>query len=341
MQRQIVIDTVSILGFNTPCAHHCLYCLMGKQKAPAVSFARMARVAERFQDWRDERQIGELKVHSGPSFSHNFDLDTTADLARLLSRLGLMEGFGVLLMGGLPIRPQDDMRNWLQDRQALGLKSLVPSLAGVGKTHDHYNRRRGDFEFLIDTLRTGAELGLEAHQRLFLTKRTLPQIERLIETLDSVPIKVLSRSLCPFYYRGLSDQLEEERITEEVRDGLPPQLAALRHADDPWLSEREWIDHVKNEDPTKPDVVRLILHLDASNIGKIETMPVEEIFKDLEHRTRVAYAAVPSRQELAKHVGDPSNTRIYVHREDVERLWLDRYLRDHPIKFERELTYFH
>jgi hypothetical protein len=79
-------------------------------------------------------------------------------------------------------------------------------------------------------------------EKLFLTQNTLPVFDRLLDILEAILGEVTHRSVSPFFYAGLARRYEEERITEEIRNGLPERINRLRPRKfNTWLSEREWI----------------------------------------------------------------------------------------------------
>jgi hypothetical protein len=236
------------------------------------------------------------------------------------------------------MRPESEMREWLRERKNLGIKSVHASFAGYGSVHDHWSRRVGDFDFLMNTLKIAADLGFRLEQRLFLTKGTLSLFEELIDKLDELPGKVKKREISSFFYGGRAGLLENERVTAADLERLPEKVSKLLLKRRPWRSEREWMDFVRQEDDV-PTKVLVRLYPDDANIDQIEAKSCEAIIAELESRTRAAYALLPSRRELCEECGDVTNTQLYEHCPDIERKWLDRYLEKYPLKFERQLTY--
>jgi hypothetical protein len=174
-------------------------------------------------------------------------------------------------------------------------------------------------------------------QRIFLTKRTLPFIQELLEQLDRLP-RSDYRGVYLLFYSGFAvRRLEEDRVTEGIMETLPGYIKTLLRSDwNNWRSERKWMETVRAE-ADLPQKITLKLLLTDANIGRIESMSCEELLAQLEARTRAAYSVVPGRRELCEGWGDESNTRVYMFRHEMERKWLDNYLRRHPAEFEREL----
>ncbi|HEY3426714.1 MAG TPA: hypothetical protein VGL27_18110 [Negativicutes bacterium] len=238
------------------------------------------------------------------------------------------------------MRSEREMQVWLEERQALGAKTVVASLAGWGEVHDYWNGRSGDFDFVMRTMQIAADLGLELHQQIFLMKSTLPLLSGLIDKLDSLPGKVKHREIYPLFYLGHARLHEHERVTKDDLKNLPERITKLFYKQENWRSEREWIDIFRQEkEGATPGKVTLRLDLDETNLDQLESRSCNEIIADLKDRTRAAYAALPTRKELCEECGDAANRRLYMFHQDIERKWLDSYLTVHPIAFERKLTH--
>jgi hypothetical protein len=128
----------------------------------------------------------------------------------------------------------------------------------------------------------GGERGMVRSERLFLTQNTLPLFDRLLDILDGIPGEIRSRVVSPFFYAGLANRYEDERITEDIRDDLPERINRIRPARlDQWLSEREWIP-IMLETASQPRKLLLKLDVDETNIDRLENASCEEIFAERE-----------------------------------------------------------
>ncbi len=341
MTHSIDIRSIRIFAQTTPCAHSCRYCLVGSKKITDVAFSRFAHLVERFIDWRNRIPDAPFSILAGFEDSYDFSVETLRGLFDLYGKIGWGDECKGIKLGGLKWRSDDEMRAWLMARRdAADLKIVHASLAGNGSIHDRWNGRKGDFEFLMRTMVTAAELGLRVHQRIFVVKSTLPVLGVLLDKLDEIPGDAI-RYLSTFVYRGLATRFEEERITEEMRDKLPARIAEIsQRTGDRWLSEREWIEDFADEVETeRPQQIELELDINEANIDCLEHMHCEEIVADLIKRTQRAYAMLPSRQELRTNFADPINRRIYASLEELERKWLDHYQNESSVQFERTLTH--
>jgi hypothetical protein len=326
MSRQIVGKGLRFSLRHAPCAHICRYCLISEsRKRSVLPFARFEQLVHRFYDWkeatgRDDFTIG---IFVGPSF--DYDLETLKGVARLHARRG--SKFQILNLGGLRRRDGDLLEAWLEERRAAGIVGFHTSLAGCGETHDRWNGRAGDFEYQTTILRLGGERGMVRSERLFLTQNTLSLFDRLLDILDGIPGEIRSRVVSPFFYAGLANRYEDERITEDIRDNLPERINRLRPARfDQWLSEREWIP-IMIETASQPRKLLLKLDVDETNIDRLEYASCEEIFAEREREYQESYQRIPALDELCTRYGDPANRRIYMMSRDVEGRWIELHRR--------------
>jgi hypothetical protein len=334
--RTIQINGIALYANTAVCAHDCSFCLLGKKPVANIPYARIAALIERLINWKEKRNLSSFQVFHWIRYSYDYDLADMKLWVNLWKRLGRIPD---IMVGGLPLMSSEKMRTWLCERRDLGIKEVHASFLGTNGLHDSLCRRKGDFEYRLHILKIASELGMQLNERLLLTQQTLPYVEDVIQHLDLISAKSVKRYISPLFYMGSAATLEADRITEEIRDTLPNRFGNLftLHQKE-WSSEREWINKILDED-VSPEPVMLRLDPDESNIDALESMSCDEIVDALESQTRIAYDAIPSRQQLCAQCGDRSNQRIYALQNDIERLWLDRYLIAHPVTFDRNLTH--
>jgi hypothetical protein len=326
MTREVVGKGLRFSLRHAPCAHICRYCLISEsRKRSALPFARFEALVHRFHDWkqssRDDLDIG---IFVGPSF--DYDLKTLKGVARLRARRGAK--FQILNLGGLRIRSDDTLVEWLEERRAAGIEGVHTSLAGCGETHDRWNGRAGDFKYQTTILRLAGARAMVRQEKLFLTQNTLPLFDRLLDTLDSIPGEVTHRAVSPFFYAGLASRYEDERITEDIRDNLPDRINRLRPKRfGTWLSEREWIPMML-ETASQPRKLLLKLDVNETNIDRLENASCDEVFAEREREYQESYREIPALDELCALYGDPTNRKIYSMSRDVEGRWLDMHERE-------------
>jgi hypothetical protein len=238
----------------------------------------------------------------------------------------------LLLLNGIHFRPEDEWRDWLEERKAIGIGSIGVSLSGNREIHDRAVGRRGEFGFLCKAMHFAAELGLTRQEKLFLTRGTLPHLPALIDKLETIPGK-FSRQISLLTYSGWARQLESDRITQKEYDGLPERIREhlIGGNEHPWRSEKEWITRMIDGEQI-PSVGEGFLRLDVNEetVDRLLEQSCDEIFFDLQQRTDKAYSAMPDLSFLRKEYGELENTKMYLSHLDLRKKWLDRYFAVHP-----------
>jgi hypothetical protein len=328
--REIEARGLTLSLRHAPCAHICRYCLVSEtRKGSALAFSRFERLVHRFFDWKGTARpdIG-IRIFVGPSF--DYDIETLKGVGRLRARRGV--AFEILNLGGLRKRDPDALKTWIDERQAAGIVGFHTSLAGYGQTHDRWNGRAGDFDYQTSILRMAGERGMVRQERLFLARSTLPLFDRLLDVMEAIPGEVRSRTVTPFFYAGLARRYEDERLTEEVRDSLPPRIAKLRGGRfQEWRSEREWLP-VLMETADQPRKLVLKLDVHEGNIDQLEAGSCDAIFAEREQLYREDYRRMPSLEELCGRYGDPDGRKVYMLPRDLEQKWQDMHASETGIK---------
>lgn len=346
LKRQLLLRTTL-----TPCAHLCRYCCIsskGDHALVPISIERFLALAERFTQW------GKTADYSIVPIMHNSD-EITAEMVPLLDGSSAQPSGSTqaepdplklrkqwLRTGGLRMRSDAEIQRWIEQWRKTGGAVVHGSFAGYRETHDWWNNREGDYDFLMRIQKVAVELGIEVGQTFFLMKNTLPDLRAVLDDIERLNARHRHRFLIPVGYlgRARSNAAQRERVTEEDLD----QFARLDIASETgfererWKSEREWITAFRSNGHTLQEQ-GLCLRVNEQNVGKIESTPCDEIVDELLRRTTAAYAALPSHRQLMDAYGDSNSTRIYAWDHEVERLWLDRHIRRHDPQFERGLTH--
>jgi hypothetical protein len=338
MLEKTPVSYVRLFTKVVPCAHSCRYCLIGKKSYGGVAFPRFQALAERFIAWDRGNPNSSHKLLIGFEDCYDFDVETLQGLFALQSQLKWPDeiAYGIKL-GGLRMRSRQEMRDWLRERQThAGLKTVHASLAGYGDVHDRWNGRKGDFQFLCQTMELAAELELRIHQRIFVTQSTMPGLTALLDHLESISDRAL-QYLSTFIFQGLAIRLEHERITERDRDALPTRVKALlpRSGED-WLSEREWMASRTSDITANLRPISVDIEVTHQNLDRYETMTCDAILAECASKARASAAGIPDLPDLCERFGDPSNERIYATLSDLERKWTAQFLK--APRFQAELT---
>jgi len=338
MARQFTPTGITINVGLGPCASRCRYCQLSNYSTFTSGAERAVALVDKIIAYTQQAGLKEFTVYHWTGNSFDIPIQDFANEIALHKRHG--DRLRVLLLGGLPYREQEEMQVWFAERKAVGTELITGTFAGTYAIHDYWNNMRGNFDFQIDALRLAGKMGFELTLRCLLMQSTLPCLEKLLDIWDTLEGNILNRSAYPLFYSGLAKKLEEERITRSMLDALSKRARALLDDAQTWKTEREWVEAAHTEHADDHEKAGLTLNLTDSIIARLESLSAEEIIDDLAKRTKSAYALLPPRAELAEKYSDRHNDKLYSRMWDMETLWMDRYLRERPLSFERELTLF-
>ena len=340
MSRPFKTTGIHISSGLVSCAYHCRYCQLAHIKATTFGIDRFVSVVDRFLNYKAKHSFNEFNVSFWNGYSYDSPINDFQKELNLYKRVGEWE-LKILLLGGLPHMDDTTLKQWFSDRKAIGSEFATATYTGIKEKHDYWNNKKGNFEFLLNAQKIAEKVGLENEQRILLTRSSLAQMDELLDTLDTLEIHIKDRAAYPFFYSGLAKHYENERVTMEILDSQSDRIKGIyRNDKDKWKSERDWIEFSRTNNGSQYESGTVSLILTDKNIDRIESMSCEEILDDLTKRTNTAYNSVPSREELAAKYSDSSNEKIYMFMWDMECLWLDRYLKENPTQFERELTHY-
>jgi hypothetical protein len=304
-----------------------------------IPIDRYVRVIERFLEYKESKRLADFEIGHWLGNAFNFDEYEYGKVAEISHKLG--DSYENICMGGVPHQSPEKLRKWLAFRQKVGAKNIIVAFLGHGEVHDQWNRKAGNFAFQMEAQKVANDLGMGLIQRTFLTNSTLPLVERWLDLLDELGGNVVQRVAYLLFYSGLARKFEHERVTRETLDRQSDRVKAIYRDDqNRWKSEKDWAEFLRTDKEYESGYGDLVLKLDDSNIDQIESMSCEEIIADLTQRTKAAYAAVPSREELCEKYANQTSEKLYMFTWDMECLWIDRFLQQNPIVFERHLTHF-
>jgi hypothetical protein len=331
MKQPVEYTALAIGKATSPCCNHCRFCLDGPKDFQNIPFDRFERIVERFIRWKEDNSLVNFGVVGGSSYTFMGPPEHIARRVRLAKRGGIDQSGDYFPLNGTILMPDDELQDWLIERRDAGVSKISLSFAGMGKFHDSWVGRRGEYNFLMRIAQIAAELGLDRVEKLYLTRSTIPQLESLMDALDPIPNRS-ARLLIPLIYAGFAKNLESERITEDSITKLSGRvleyLAINNSSENFYKTEKTWIDALQNgyQNPSSYKKY-LILMLREDNINEIETRSCGEIVRELKKKYDKVHAALPELNELCKVYGDISNTRLYGISE-LERKWTQSFLKE-------------
>ena len=325
MPRKFTLIGLHVFLPINRCAHECKYCLWGVKRHTKLEFERAARLIERLAEWKYAHRPRDYLLNFDPGYSRNVKIDDLKAYNELNERIGNGKRYSRnILLGGLRFRRPDDQAEWVRRLRDIGVETMTASLAGHGTVHDDWNDRKGDFSHLMSLMRSGKDVGIRSIINLFVTKNTAPQIDD-VRTMIQDELGASANCIAKTYnYMGSALSLEDQRITERIRDDLPCWVQASDQTGfSNWRSEREWIEVIMQE-PEQAITTQLRLVLTDDNIDRLETMPAQRIISELENHIYGRYRSLPNLKELCERYSDPSNRRIYQNRLSLDGLWQHR-----------------
>lgn len=231
-----------------------------------------------------------------------------------------------LLMGGMRMRTEAEMRGWLAQRKELGLKKLIFSMGGTEPHHDAMNRRKGDFQYLLGAQRAAFALGLDVEQRIFITKENMNSMEKLCRILDETG-KPFRRSIYPLHFRGNAMDMEDVRLDENDMKNIPESVMQYMMPE-LLLSERQWARQLCESTEQNPEKIGFFLYMDGKNTEKLLSGDCNEIAGNAGQEAAEEYAKLPSMAALCRRYADTASRKIHEGKSKVYALWLKKYIAD-------------
>ena len=320
--------TYSGLGVNIkaePCYCNCEYCLAGSKRYVRFPLERYEAIAHRFIVWKETQAPEGFSLWFTPFYSLEISMERLQRYQQLAAQVG-REFPGGLQLNGIRIRTEDEMRHWLLERKAAGVKFIHSAFYGDQVLQDKTHGRFGDQNFLIMSNRVAAEIGLRRWERIFLTKSTLPHIENLIDRLDGIA-NLEKRWIQPLGRYGKARQMEALRCTRGDLEKMSERVSRYLHRDS-LFTEGEFMALVRSG-YTASNEKSLSLWIDDSNIDEVESKSCDEIICGLKTKYDRLYSLLPDLDELCEKYGD-ANSDGLSGSDSIVSLWRERYLRDHP-----------
>jgi sulfatase maturation enzyme AslB (radical SAM superfamily) len=316
-----------------PCYCSCRYCLAGPKRYVKYDLKRLEAIVTRFIDWREQKDMKDFHLHCSPFYSLDFSMKRFKRYQALAKRIGYFFP-GHLQLNGIQIRSEDEMYEWLLERKEAGVTQIHTAFYGNRELQDKTHGRKGDFDFMVMANRVAADIGLKRMERLFLTKSTLPHLDKLIDRLDGIP-GLEARWVQQVGYYGNARRMENERCTRAEIETLPVRvLKCLNYPNPGLMTEAEFMEQVRNGYRLS-DVKTLGLWVEDSNIEEIESKTCDEIVDNLKQKWNRLYSLLPDLIHLCNSYGDPFNMRIAGPGRFVP-VWRERWLKDHPGLVPRE-----
>jgi len=238
-----------------------------------------------------------------------------------------LSGANSLQAGGWRRRSEEELREFLSVLKSAGVSKVGLSFYGIGKSHDDFAGRKGDFDLLLNIAQAVADCGMQRFETIFLRKGFTGELPALLHELESIP-GCCSRSLSPFDYRGRGKLLEEVRPTLADIEALPDHVLQFLNRKG-YKTEREWVQSIATGAIPEKKYRHYFIPIWDENIEELDTLAPDTILLRLRQRDNRLNESLPSLADLANVFADPDGERLYALR-DLEWKWQGMYLDQHP-----------
>lgn len=313
--------SVNIQSLCVPCFNRCRHCLLSWDgKVLGADFERSKTYAERFYAWiKANRPDLSFSFYFGYSMDH----PNLGHALKMLSKLG-SPAANFLQIDGLELKSQLELDAWLNDVKSNGVKLIDLTFYGTREYHDQFAGRAGDFDYLLNILRTANTIGLDAEASIALTSENVNQVDVLISELEKFKLVKL------FYFvphnEGRGKHLDSIRLSRPDLEQMSEKARVLFNHNK-YKTEREWLSSL----PPQAERRAVTISLTKDNIDDLEKASFEETIEAIEKLDDDFHSVVPSFAELAKMYGDKNGERFFS-AYDLELYYQKKYIKDHSIE---------
>ncbi|MBQ9534307.1 MAG: hypothetical protein IJU78_00470 [Clostridia bacterium] len=320
MRNEIKTSSVMLQTLCVPCGCRCRYCLLSWDgRRLGADYARSEALAKRFYEWISRER---------PALSFNFSFGYSMEHPQLFRALDFMNSIGsvggrFLQLDGMALREGRELAALLGGMREHGVEALNLTFYGMEAYHDGFAGRRGDFAYLLNTLRMARELGFEVSTGVPLTRESASQADELVRLLRRYTEVV--RLFIP-HGEGRGAALEPIRFVREDIGLLSGETVKLLNRE-LYRTEAEWLAATPPPEKNRA----LLISLTPENIGRLEQTPFADIIREVERLDEEYYTALPPFAELAAMYGDENGSGFFRLR-DLQLKYQRRYIKERGLR---------
>lgn len=310
---------VNIQNLCAPCHCACRHCLLAScRKATGVDYQRGEAFARKFYGWLKENRPD---LHGMYYVGYCMDFPEVIQFASFFRE---QTGLNHFMFDGMAIRSEEDTEVLLHTLQEAGIQRIHYTFYGLEPYHNRFAGRKGDFSYMMQTVRLAQSIGLSVSAGIMVTMENLEQMEALVDLLLSAGITDITPILP--HAKGRGYRLSHLRLTEDGYQQLPvflrENISRKRYCTEgEWLAIKDFPQHKERH---------LTLSLTPENMDRLEHMDPANIITELEAMDDSFYSQLPDICALARQYGRTENTQLFRFR-DLYLQWQKRYLAEYPI----------
>ncbi len=308
--------SINILNLCVSCHNHCKYCLLSWDgKCLGIEYERSVAYARNFYNWL---KMTHEEINFIYYFGYSMDHPDLPNAIKFMQETNSPSG-EFLQFNGMQMRTKEELDTLFASIKELGVRLIDFTFYGSKEYHDKFAGRKGDFEFMMDSVRIALEKGLNVEVGIPITKENLSQIDALLSQLpqDKIKIFIFTPHSCG---RGIN--LLDVKITVDDYEKLSSDAKryfnrSRNRTPSEWLHDKEPV----------PKNRILTLSLLPSNIDFLEHQSFEDTLRSLEKLDEDYYDKIPDFQSLLKKYASPEDKHLYS-KKDLYLLYRKRYIED-------------
>ena len=313
--------SVNVMTLCVPCENRCRYCLLSYDgKTVGANYERSKQYALKFYNW--------LK-NNRPDLSFVFGFGYSMEHPNLLEEIKFLQSINsptgeFLQFDGMKFRSAEELYGFLTSLKEQGIKLIDLTFYGDREYHDKFAVRKGDFDYLIEILKTANAVGLHVQVGLALTSENASQINTLVEKIASfTPQRIF---LFVPHSEGRGKSLENVRFSKKDYDLLDNNAKTLLNLNK-FKTESDWL----RTEYIPPKKRMISFSLTDENLEELENTPFDKAISKLEKLDDEYYSVIPDFVTLAKLYGDKTCNKFYSQR-DLYLKYQQRYIEENGIK---------
>lgn len=310
------LHSIAIENLMVPCSNYCRYCLLScNNDVNTEDYHKTEEFIRRIQT-----EMNELNINFNYYIGYCMDTPYLNDYLKLCREFNYSSA-DFLQLNGLRFRNLASLGEFIYNLKDNGIKLVDLTFYGTREFHDRFAGRKGDFDYLVDIIRTCNRLFVPVEISMPLFKDNLDQAEELYHFLNTLDIQ-RSFIFLP-HSKGRGFRLENKRI--DLNDYLSlPEVIKDNFTKIPVKTEAMWLE--ENDFPQEEN--RILTMVLKNNTDYLD-LTAQEILDNLKEKDDYFYSKLPDNKTLAKMYGN-SDSQLMYRKRDLIIKYRQLWAREHP-----------